>query len=470
MPKLAMQLLLARVPGLTPGAKLFLLRWLVDGDQGLLEGSVRDMIERFAFNDRMIASSISCLIRIGVLKRLSAGKGKGWYSYRLVRENLQAWVIKAELMAGEDRESLVEQLLREKVIGSKSPGIKGVSRTCLTPSNKLLLLALLGLADQAGVVDSVTWRELTEITGISQSRLLRQLSKLQELGLVRGIRDPGTPLPFRSEVFIHVNMGSPKLGKAPTHEIMLWFESGEAGSHCRPVIEQLLEVVADVESILTKPTGFSVEFGFGVRRPVLPIKRTPDWESVLRFFGFYGSRQLSLYLESRLYRYVSELLSCYWGDIDDLNDEFRSCVRAMVEKDLPSHILVEAGTSLDKPKVPMRLLALACSEFVVLMAVNLREQLLRVRWPKELALIRKRLDRLTYVVQPPRSDGRHCRNPVVLCYDEKKAVGRPEGACLRLQQSGNHYRAGGSPRPLSTLRRDELQGMGLIGVVVPSDT
>lgn len=149
MPKLVMQLLMARVPGLTPGAKLFLLRWLVDGDQGPLEGSVRDMVERFAFNDRMIASSISCLMRIGVLKRLPAGKGRGRYSYWLVRENLQAWEVKAEPMAGEDRESLVEQLLRERVIGSKSPGIKGVSRTCLTPSNKLLLLALLGLADQA---------------------------------------------------------------------------------------------------------------------------------------------------------------------------------------------------------------------------------------------------------------------------------------------------------------------------------
>lgn len=459
-----MWVLISILSGVTPEAKLFLLRWLID-DERQVEGSVRDMVKRYGFNDRMVTGALACLMRSNMLKRRTVESGSGRYSYHPT-EKLKALRAETELLAGEERENLVRLLLRRKEIGRRETGRKGASRTCLTPVNRLVLLTLLALADDAGVVEGVTYRRLAKLIGIGQGRLQRQMAKLQKLGFVRSIQNPGLPSPFASGLWIYVNLLHEELAGATGGEVALVFKwPKDGGARHLSEVQQLFELAEDPAGRVTEPGGVTV--GLGNWRPVLLLNDLDKLRPLLEFLRTQASEDLIFFLQSRLYHYASEILSSNWHDIDEFSHEFRDNVRRMVANDLLPRCTLDSSMFPKAHGEVLKQLTEVMAMLIASFSISLRFQLTRIRWPAELRPFRARLDRLTYVVLPVGNKDEPNQAPTILCYETANAETPRKSVALFLAPRVGGYNAVGPLQDLQDLTDQELSSIGLYGEVGP---
>ena len=175
--------LLEKLPvSLSPESRFFLLRLIGLERDGIapLGVSIKLLARQYGVTEKVVSAAIKELASHGlVVKTLQQGaKGRPAnvhaFSETMTKMVHDAWV--------QSTDHLHRQILQLLIDGRLAKGVD--ENVLLNNAQRLFLVILLFNANEAGVVDSLSFNRLSKLTGMTRERLKSQLNRLMTLGYI----------------------------------------------------------------------------------------------------------------------------------------------------------------------------------------------------------------------------------------------------------------------------------------------
>lgn len=201
---LARSILLDRMKGVGPDAKLLFLRFALENEDRGLQATVRQLAAAYDLPINVVTEAAAELEQAGYWTRIAVFGDRGRPSCEYKVEP-KAWTRLTERREAQDSASRIwpylDRLNRnypgarglEEVEGAKGKGVRskppsrrGEGRRLSNP-NRLLLMVFLALADDLGVVRGQGAADLAVLTGLTKGRIQTQIEKLVRLQYIRAV-------------------------------------------------------------------------------------------------------------------------------------------------------------------------------------------------------------------------------------------------------------------------------------------